>query len=249
MKAISSFVTMFQNSKLIGKIAIVGSALFFLCSCLSAPIGLSSNSTEEPTQTTPNQDYLTAIYETAQAEAFFSSTQTAKALTPEPTITLEPIITLTPLPTATLTFKEALFSNIASCVPRDTEFVEAYVVDVIDGNTIDVQVDTEIYRVRYIGVDTPEKGETLFEQATMANMNLVYSKKVVMIKDVSEIDYHNRLIRYVIVGDVFVNYELIKQGYALAVAYSPNVACADYFSDAQSDAQTNLVGLWSPYIK
>lgn len=117
---------------------------------------------------------------------------------------------------------------------------------VIDGDTIDVRIGNQTYRVRYIGIDTPERGDVYFYQSSEANRRLVEGKKVTLVKDVSEVDRYDRLLRYVFVGEIFVNYELIRQGYAYAYTYPPDVACADVFVAAQRAAREFERGFWKP---
>lgn len=117
---------------------------------------------------------------------------------------------------------------------------------IVDGDTIDVEIDGQVYRVRYIGVNTPEKGQYFYSEATEANRKLVAGKNVLLVRDVSETDKYGRLLRYVIADGVFVNYELVRLGYAQVMTYPPDVACAEYFLKGQADARTNLVGLWRP---
>lgn len=252
MNVFSSFVTTLHNSKPSGKIAIGCSALFFLCLCFTIPFTLLSGSIDNPSQEKVTHSDLTALYATAQAEAWNFITLTALAFTPKPTNTLEPTstpiptFTQTALPTATLEQTVALPSNVTSCVPTDSKREEGLVIGIIDGDTIDVAIGNQTYRVRYIGIDTPEKDDAYFWQAAGENQNLVYGKQITLIKDVSETDKYDRLLRYIFVGDTFVNYELIRKGFALASTYPPDVACASYFSQAQNQAQSEQVGLWIP---
>ena len=44
--------------------------------------------------------------------------------------------------------------------------IQATVTNIVDGDTIDVDIDGTIERVRFIGIDTPERGEIGFEEAT-----------------------------------------------------------------------------------
>ena len=67
-----------------------------------------------------------------------------------------------------------------------------------------------------------------------------------LVKDVSEVDTYDRLLRYVIVGDIFVNYDLVKEGYAIASAYPPDTTCSSMFTDIQSQAEINKFGMWKP---
>ena len=64
--------------------------------------------------------------------------------------------------------------------------------------------------------------------------------------DVSETDPYGRLLRYVIAGGVFVNYELVAQGYAGVVTYPPDVACKYTYLLAQQTAMANESGFWAP---
>ncbi|HEX3053997.1 MAG TPA: thermonuclease family protein, partial [Aggregatilineaceae bacterium] len=83
------------------------------------------------------------------------------------------------------------------------------VVDIIDGDTIDVRISGEVYRVRYIGVNTPERDDDCYAEATNANADLVEGQTVTLERDVSDTDQYGRLLRYVYVGDTFVNAALV----------------------------------------
>jgi micrococcal nuclease len=94
------------------------------------------------------------------------------------------------------------------------------VVHVVDGDTIDVQLDGRKVRVRYIGMNTPEtkhptKGQELCgPEASAANRQLVAGQTVRLELDVQPWDRYQRLLAYVYVSDVMVNAELVRQGYA-----------------------------------
>lgn len=121
----------------------------------------------------------------------------------------------------------------------------AQVVNVIDGDTIDVLLDGDEYRVRYVGVDTPERDEPYYREATQANRDFVQGETVTLVVDVSETDQYGRLLRYVYLQDgTFVNAELIADGYARLVTYPPDVANADFFGDLQQEARQAGRGLW-----
>lgn len=76
----------------------------------------------------------------------------------------------------------------------------AVVTNVVDGDTIDVDLNGTIQRVRFIGVDTPEVGDCLADQATARTTALTLGKAVTLVKDTSEVDRFGRLLRYVYVG-------------------------------------------------
>jgi len=134
---------------------------------------------------------------------------------------------------------------------EQSSMVEARVTRVIDGDTIEVDIDSSIYRVRYIGIDTPETVhpsqpiECFGKEASDKNSELVAGQTVRLEKDISETDKYGRLLRYVWVDDIFVNDYLVRQGYAYATTYPPDVKYAEQFAGAQTEAEENNRGLWA----
>lgn len=130
------------------------------------------------------------------------------------------------------------------------DLVEARVVRVVDGDTINVEIDGVEYRVRYIGVDTPETKhptlgvEPFGPEASQANEELVAGKTVLLEKDVSETDQYGRLLRYVYVGDLMVNEELLRRGLARVATFPPDVKYVDRFLSLQRQAQAAGLGMW-----
>lgn len=104
---------------------------------------------------------------------------------------------------------------------RHTE--SAYCIRAIDGDTIEVVVDGRVERVRYIGMNAPEIGESGFHAATEANRQLVAGKNITMKRDKTNRDKYGRLLRYVWVGKTFVNAKLVGLGKATVMVVAPNV--------------------------
>ena len=67
-----------------------------------------------------------------------------------------------------------------------------------------------------------------------------------LVKDISETDQYDRLLRYVFVGDTFVNFELVNQGYAAAVTFPPDIACEGTLPPRRSRRPQPRLGLWKP---
>jgi endonuclease YncB( thermonuclease family) len=113
-----------------------------------------------------------------------------------------------------------------------------------------VDIDGQEYRVRYIGIDTPETVDPrrpvgcFGREASERNRQLVEGQTVGLEKDVSETDDFNRLLRYVWAGDVMVNAALVEGGFALASTYPPDVRYAELFSSLQAKARESQSGLW-----
>jgi len=120
----------------------------------------------------------------------------------------------------------------------------AYVSYVVDGDTIDVDLNGQTYRVRYIGINTPERDQPCYKEATAANINLVWQQTVTLVRDVSETDPYGRLLRYIYVGETFVNAELVRQGWAEARDYPPDSAQAFTLDGLEADAAASGLGCW-----
>ena len=117
------------------------------------------------------------------------------------------------------------------------------------GDTIRVQVGLQSFTVRYIGMDTPETSgsapEFMGPEARARNRELVSGERVTLISDpeVGETDIYNRLLRYVVVDDVFVNVTLVREG--LARYFAGEMACGEQIFAAENEARSDHVGIWS----
>lgn len=127
---------------------------------------------------------------------------------------------------------------------------EYEVAKIVDGDTIDVLISGEVKRVRYIGINTPEtvhptRGVECFgQEASTRNKALVEGKRVRLERDISDADKYGRLLRYVYVGEVFVNEVLVREGYANVSTYPPDVRYTELFREAEVQARTAGGGLW-----
>ena len=116
----------------------------------------------------------------------------------------------------------------ALCVPLTSERESAIVSRVIDGDSIEVVMEGEKYQVRYIGIDAPEYGEggdDLAELSRRFNQGLVEGKQVDLFRDFTDRDRYGRLLRYIFVDGLFVNREMVRQGFAESKPYPPDLAC------------------------
>ncbi len=123
----------------------------------------------------------------------------------------------------------------------------AQVMQVINGHTIQVRMaDGSTEQVRYIGIDCPIAGQPFAAEATSRNSQLVSGQVVRLDRDVSDRNASNQLLRYVFAGSVFVNGDLVAQGWAVAAPVAPDLLYADYFAQLQAGAQANGWGMWQP---
>lgn len=194
--------------------------------------------TSPPTPTTKPFPTLDLSTPTATQD---TAAPTQSESTSAPTAT--PTWTATPLPTQL----PALSGNPAGCIPSGP--VETgRVVEVLDGNTIRVLITDKVYVVRYLGIAVQSDGNPAFPfgtAATLENGRLVFGKDIQLVRDTTDKDPSGRLLRYVKVGDVFINYEMLYRGLATAADTSPDSSCAAVLSAAEQQARSERKGQWS----
>jgi len=233
----------------------------FCCICLISLLAANSSSGQIPSAPTPaflpQPDISTIIAQTAsvaQAQTMLAAPPTLTTVPTNiaiPTHFTEPptIIAFITSTAASAIQASPIPAPPVTCIPSGAPQTGT-VVHVTDGDTIKVKMDADgqTYTIRYIGMDTPENTTTLEyygPESTVKNSELVSGKQVILYKDTSETDRYDRLLRYVFVGDMFINYELVAQGYATSLRYAPDTACADLFDAAERAASASGLGLWS----
>jgi len=122
-------------------------------------------------------------------------------------------------------------------------YEKAYVSRVIDGDTF---VTSSGDRIRLAGINAPEKGMPLSDEATSALEALIAGKEVVL-KPVG-FDRYGRLLAYVWVEHLFVNEQMLREGYAHTFFLTES-SYSQALIDAERDAREKQIGIWrhSPY--
>jgi micrococcal nuclease len=126
----------------------------------------------------------------------------------------------------------------------------AFVVRVVDGDTIEARIGNRVEDVRYIGVDTPEtvKPDTPVQcfgpQASAFNHHLVERRRVRLVFGVERRDVYGRLLAYVYLGQRFVNAGLVRRGLARSLTIPPNDRFAPRFRRLELHAARAGRGLW-----
>ncbi len=128
--------------------------------------------------------------------------------------------------------------------------VTARVISVIDGDTIDVDINGKKERVRMIGIDTPETVhpkkavEKFGIQASDFTKKMLTGKTVILEFGDEERDKYDRLLAYVILDGVNFNGELIRRGFAYAYLRFP-FSLSSLFSIYEEEARKAKIGLWA----
>jgi micrococcal nuclease len=181
--------------------------------------------------------------------------------TSTPTPTPPPTLTPTPMPSATLTSTPiatpvvpptATITPTPTRTPRpDRNQETAEVVNVIEGDLIEVLIEGERQQVKYILIDAPDLNdptngtEPFAVEAAEFNRQLVGGQTVTLEKDEQERDEVGRLLRYVYIGDLMVNEELLRQGLARVELLPPNLKYGSRLQQVELAAQEANAGIWS----
>ncbi len=123
----------------------------------------------------------------------------------------------------------------------------AMVTRVVDGDTLEVDLDGVTEKVRLLGIDTPEfsSSDCYAQEATDYIEGLVLGKEVALKADALNVDRdrYDRLLRYVELDGLDINKKMIRDGYALYYDTYDVLRGAEY-AEAQLAAQTEVLGLW-----
>ncbi len=147
-----------------------------------------------------------------------------------------PVETLTPPPLSTPTPAQSR----GPFQPGNLE--TATVAKVVDGDTIEL---TDGRRVRYIGINTPERDQPYYEEATETNRQLLEGRGVQLEFDVDTFDQYGRTLAYVWSNGVMANWEIVNRGFANAFTVPPNVRYEEQFRQAEREAREAERGLWA----
>lgn len=155
----------------------------------------------------------------------------------------------------------ACLTTVAACGSGGTPSTPpatgaATVVDIVDGDTIDVEVGGRTERVRLLGIDTPESVdpdrpvECFGPEASARTAQLLpIGAAITLERDAEGRDRFGRLLAHVFVADApdgstSVNEVLLSEGYAEVLVIEPNRAYADRYRAAEASARAAGAGLW-----
>ncbi len=135
--------------------------------------------------------------------------------------------------------------------PEDT--ISATVTEVVDGDTIKVNMEGTEETIRLLLIDTPEtvhptEPEQPYgkEASAFAKEHLSVNKEVEIEIDTSIRDNYDRFLAYVWVEDEMYNKMILEEGLArVAYIIEPNTRYADEFRDIEEEAKEKEKGIWS----
>jgi micrococcal nuclease len=134
------------------------------------------------------------------------------------------------------------------------KLLEATIAKNVDGDTVDINLNGRIEKVRMLCVDTPETHHPRLGVQPFGPEASDYTKKILSVGTKVEIepgigegrDKYGRLLAYIYVNGKMFNEMLLEQGLArVAYIYAPNTQYVDEFYAIQKKAQKKGVGIWS----
>jgi micrococcal nuclease len=114
-------------------------------------------------------------------------------------------------------------------------------------------IDGDIFRltngdmVRLIGIDAPELSQPGGVLSREYLAHLLLGKPITLERGSEDRDNYNRLLRFVYIGNLCINEEMIRQGYAEARYLSEN-PIREYYVQLEIQAETTKAGLWSDNV-
>ncbi len=151
---------------------------------------------------------------------------------------------------------QSLTGNITEPVQQASSSIYP-VVKVVDGDTIDVDMNGSKERIRLIGIDAPESVapnqpvECFGKEASMHLNELLTNKSVKLESDSTQADRdrYGRLLRYVFLDGIDVNKQLLQYGFAREYTYNNKTyQHQQEFRQAEHEAAIAKLGLWQENI-
>ena len=133
----------------------------------------------------------------------------------------------------------------ASCAQQARSLQVGTATGINEAGVLAVNVDGQVVPVVLAGIALPPTGDQR-EQLGQVMRAVAEGQLVLLAQDVSDQDSSGRLVRYVFVGEQFLNELVIRQGLALAAREAPDQSCAALLQQAEAQARIGRSGLWQP---
>lgn len=146
------------------------------------------------------------------------------------------------------------FNVINAVEQEDAERIEVKFNRKIDGDTAEFELNNEIIKVRFLGINTPEtvdknRGEEPYgkEASAYTEEKLKNATKIELEYDsnASEKDKYGRTLAWVFVDDSLLQKELVSNGLAETYMLQNNYRYAGVLQLAEEEAKNNKLGIWS----
>ena len=115
---------------------------------------------------------------------------------------------------------------------------------IVDGDTIECE---PVGRIRLIGIDAPERDQAPHGATSAEELGhwIPQGSRVTLEPDVNRRDRYGRVLAYLWYDGEMVNWWMVREGWALAYRYEPDVRWADLLARAETSARGEKRGLWA----
>lgn len=127
----------------------------------------------------------------------------------------------------------------------------AYVMHVVDGDTLKIKINGKVERLRMLGIDTPEsvhpdpnKNTEAGKMASNFTKSQLEGKNITLEYDVEMHDNYGRILAYVYYNGEMFNETLLREGYAKVLTVSPNRKYEERFRSLETMAKLKKIGIW-----
>jgi micrococcal nuclease len=126
--------------------------------------------------------------------------------------------------------------------PAPVQTAGIRVVKIVDGDTVEL---SDGQRVRYLGIDTPEKKEPLYAEAAKLNERLVLNREVRWELGKEPKDDYGRTLVWLFADGKLVNVEMVREGLARVYLFPSNDQYKEALIAAQKEARAAKRGRWA----
>jgi endonuclease YncB( thermonuclease family) len=134
--------------------------------------------------------------------------------------------------------------DLPSLTEYPTQSTRAFVKEIVNADTLRVEIHGEDDFVRLIGIDAPKVGECLYRETIGQLQRLMVGSYALLQRDVVDRDIYGRLLRYISMNADDINFRVVREGYAKAVGYPPNTVNWVDLGYAQALSQIQSLGIW-----
>jgi len=140
-----------------------------------------------------------------------------------------------------------LLSSLVCAIPSFASTIQGRVVGVTDGDTVKVlDASNTLWKIRLMGIDSPEKKQAYGNKAKEHLSDLVYDKQVKV--EYHKKDKYGRIVGKIFVDSVDANLEQVRAGFAWHYKKYEKEQPMDersIYSAAEEQARAAKLGLWS----
>lgn len=124
-----------------------------------------------------------------------------------------------------------------------TETLPIQVTRIIDGDTIEVQINNITEKIRLKGINTPERSMPAFEEAKNFLANLIENRTIAL--ENHGRDKYGRILGYIFLSNKNINEKILEEGFGTFYYYEED-SHYDDLKKAEQEARDMEIGIWAP---